>query len=201
MLIFDVLVIGGGVSGMSCALMLGSAQNQIYAKHKKIGIITHQRSSSLQNAVFNNVLGVIPKTAGASILESGKKQLTELYPHVVQIENEKVFGIQSSTDSITVSTNKNTYSARKIVIAVGPKNFSIKGLEDFMEPHSKIDPEKNRTQLKNENHVVTNGIYVSGVLAGLRSQFAIASGSGASIAMDILCEWNDGNPVKVHDKV
>ena len=36
---FDVLIIGGGVAGMSCALVLGSAQFKPYAKDKKIGIL------------------------------------------------------------------------------------------------------------------------------------------------------------------
>jgi thioredoxin reductase len=36
---FDVLVIGGGVSGVSCALVLGSAQNKVFAKEKKLGLL------------------------------------------------------------------------------------------------------------------------------------------------------------------
>ena len=45
---YDVLIIGGGVSGMSCALILGSAQNKTFVTDKKIGIIAHQKASSLQ---------------------------------------------------------------------------------------------------------------------------------------------------------
>ena len=70
---YDVLIIGGGVAGMSCALMLGSAKGQSYAKDKQIGILIHQKTSSLQNAIFNNVLGIDPMTTGSSILESGKR--------------------------------------------------------------------------------------------------------------------------------
>lgn len=51
---FDVLIIGGGVSGMSCALVLGSAGNKAFAADKKIGIFTHQKASNLQDALFNN---------------------------------------------------------------------------------------------------------------------------------------------------
>jgi hypothetical protein len=51
---FDVVIIGAGVSGVSCALVLGSAQNKPFAVDKKIAIIAHQKASSLQNAVFNN---------------------------------------------------------------------------------------------------------------------------------------------------
>ena len=49
-------------------------------------------------------------------------------------------------------------------------------------------------QLKNTNHLVANNIYVAGVLVGHRSQFAIAAGSGTSVATDIMCNWNDGKP-------
>lgn len=198
---FDVLIIGGGAAGMSCALLLGSAKNEAYAKNKRIGILIHQRSSSLQNALFNNVLGLAPRTTGASILESGREQLQQLYPEVKLIEGEKVIAVSQSEASIEVETNKNTYNSERIVLATGPKNFAIKGLEPYVQLHSKIDPEKLRTELKNENYVVTKNIYVAGVLAGLRSQFAIACGSGAAVATDILCEWNDGKPVKIHDKI
>src|SRR5690554_8059104 len=87
---FDVLIIGGGASGLSCALVLGSAKNKEYAQDKKVGIIAHQKSSHLQTALFNNVLGLRPGTTGASILETGKEQLASLYPEVQQIINEKV---------------------------------------------------------------------------------------------------------------
>ena len=49
----DVLIIGAGVSGVSCAMVLGSAQNKPFANDKKIAIVAHQKASSLQNAIFN----------------------------------------------------------------------------------------------------------------------------------------------------
>ena len=61
--------------------------------------------------------------------------------------------------------------------------------------------EKEKIMLKNSNHLVTKGIYVAGVIAGWRSQFAIAAGSGASVATDILTEWNNGNHSMVHDVI
>lgn len=65
---FDVLIIGGGAAGLSCGLVLGSAKNKAFAKDKKIAIITHQKTSHLQNALFNNVLGLKPATLGRTIL-------------------------------------------------------------------------------------------------------------------------------------
>ena len=88
---FDILIIGGGVAGMQCALVLGSAKEKVFASDKNIGIILHQKASHLQNALFNNVLGIPPKTLGSAILNDGMHQLHQLYPHVVQIEGEKVY--------------------------------------------------------------------------------------------------------------
>lgn len=199
---FDALIIGGGAAGMSCALVLGSAKNKPYAEHKHIGIIAHQRTSHLQSALFNNVLGLAPGTTGQSILESGIKQLTDLYPHVEQINDEKVSEIIKTTEGFKVVTNKTTHTSKLVVIAVGYTNLlTIKGLEKYIESHPRAVAEKERIWLKNNNHLIENGLYVAGTLAGWRSQFAIASGSGAQVATDILTLWNDGKDAQVHDKV
>ncbi len=199
---FDVLIIGGGAAGMSCALVLGSANKRPYVSDKKIGIFTHQKASHLQNALFNNVLGVPVGTTGASILESGKQQLTKLYPNIEQMDKEKVSKIGELDGGFTITTNKSSYQAKIVVIAVGYANLmAIKGLETYIEPHPRAVVEKNRIWLKNTNHLIKNNLYVAGTLAGWRSQFAIASGSGAHVATDILTIWNDGMHTKVHDKV
>ena len=199
---FNVLIIGGGAAGLSCALVLGSAKKLAFAQNKSISIITHQKTSDLQNAMFNNVLGLPPGTKGASLLNEGKEQLAKLYPHVKQLEGEKVVKIKKADKQFEVKTNKNTYQAELVVIAVGYSNLiTIKGLEDYIEPHPRAAQEKHRIWLKNTDHLIEKGLYVAGTLAGWRSQFAIASGSGAQVATDILTLWNNGKHIKVHDKV
>src|SRR5690606_9511436 len=105
--IFDALIIGGGAAGLSCALVLGSAKTKPYAEGKHIGIIVHQRTSHLQTALFNNVLGLQPGTLGSDILADGKAQLADLYPDINQIEKEKVNAIEKTEDGFKVSTNRN----------------------------------------------------------------------------------------------
>lgn len=198
----DVLVIGAGVSGVSCALVLGSAHNKPFAADKKIAIIAHQKASSLQNAVFNNAYGIPAGKLGSEILSESLAQLQNLYPHVVQIEGEKVLSISGEAGNFTIVTNKSNYQSKMIVITIGPNNpFLIEGLEAFVESHQKMPAVKNRIQLKNNDHLVAEGIYVAGVLAGHRSQLAIAAGSGTAVATDILSLWNDGNHTMVHDSL
>ncbi|WP_299116077.1 FAD-dependent oxidoreductase [uncultured Winogradskyella sp.] len=199
---FDALIIGGGAAGMSCALVLGSAKPKPFANDKSIGIITHQKTSHLQTALFNNVLGLEPGTLGKDILENGKQQLKDLYPHVKQIDKEKVTSIIKTSKGFTIETNKNSYTAKATVIAVGYTNLmTIKGLESYIEAHPRAVAQKERIWLKNENHLLEDGLYVAGTLAGWRSQFAIASGSGAQVATDILTLWNGGKHTKIHDKI
>lgn len=199
---FDVLIIGGSAAGLSCALILGSAKSKSFATEKSIAIITHQKTSHLQNALFNNVLGLSPGTLGKDILENGTQQLANLYPHVNQIEKEKVTTITKSDNGFIIETNKSTYTSKIVVISVGYTNqFTIKGLEEYIELHPRAAIEKDRIWLRNKDHKIEDGLYVAGTLAGWRSQFAVACGSGAHVATDILTLWNDGKHSKVHDKV
>ena len=199
---YDVLIIGGGAAGMSCALVLGSAKNKPYAVDKKTGIILHQKTSALDGALFNNVLGIAPGTTGREILDMGKKQLHETYPHVDLIEKEKVTSVEKIEGGFKVSTNKDAYDTEIVVVAVGPSSlFQIRGLQEYVEPHSNLPAKKQRIQLKNQDHLIEKNLYVAGVLAGWRSQFATAAGSGAHVATEILTLWNGGETAMVHDSV
>jgi hypothetical protein len=199
---FDVLIIGGGVSGISCAMVLGSAKNKSFVSSKKIGIFTHQKTSSLQEALFNNAYGIPAGKLGAELLIESIDHLSCIYPHIVQIPEEKVLKIEGHFPEFTVVTNKNIYKTAAVVIGIGSANtFAIEGLMQFVEPHKKALPEKQRIQLKNVDHKVADGIYVIGTLAGWRSQLAIAAGSGAAVATDLLTLWNDGIQTHSHDSI
>ena len=199
---FDVLIIGGGVSGISCAMVLGSAKNKAFVTNKKIGIFTHQKTSALQEALFNNAYGIAPGKLGSDLLLESIDHLSNIYPHISQIPEEKVLKIEGHYPEFTVVTNKSKYQTQNIVIGVGSANtFAIEGLMQFVEPHKKALPEKQRIQLKNTDHKVADGIYVIGTLAGWRSQLAIAAGSGAAVATDLLSLWNGGIQTHSHDSI
>ena len=198
---YNTIIIGGGVAGMQCALVLGSAKVKPYAKGKKVGIVLHQKSSQLQTALFNNVLGVPKGKLGSDILKEGKEQLQNLYPEVDIIEKEKVIAVLDDEKGYKIVTNKKEYFSANVVIALNyAKPFEIEGLQQYVERHCSANPMKDRIQLRNFNHLIKKGLYACGTIAGWRSQFAIAAGSGASVATDILTVWNNHTATKVHDK-
>lgn len=199
---FDVLIVGGGVSGVSCALILGSAQKKPFVADKKIGIIAHQKASSLQDAIFHNAYGIPNGKLGSELLAESTQHLAEVYPHIEQIDNEKALSVSGQSGNFTVTTNKKAYTTKAIVVGIGSSNlFAIDGLTQYIEPHQKSIPEKNRIQLQNNDHKVAEGIYVCGTLAGHRSQLSIAAGSGAAVATDILVLWNNGLETHSHDSI
>jgi thioredoxin reductase len=199
---FDVLIVGGGVSGMSCALVLGSSKNKSFAVDKMIGVFCHQKSSSLQEALFYNGYGIPSGKLGSDLLIESTAQLAKNYPHIQQILEEKVLKIEGQFPEFLVTTNKNSYKTKTIVIGIGSANtFDIQGLMQYVTPHQKSLPEKQRIQLTNTDHKVAEGIYAIGTLAGWRSQLAIAAGSGAAVATDILTLWNGGVQTHVHDSI
>lgn len=199
---FDVLIIGGGVAGVSCALVLGSAHKKPFVVSKNIGILTHQRATALQDGLYNNAYGITPGTLGADLMHSSLSHLNSQYPHIVNIPNEKVLEIQGDMGHFVVKTNKQILHAKLLVVAIGAGfPFTIAGLEDFVTPHQKTIASKQRVQLQNIDHLVKPGIYVAGTLAGWRSQLSIAAGSGAAVATDILTLWNDGVHTHAHDSI
>lgn len=203
MQVFDVLIIGGGVSGVSCALVLGSAHRKDFVANKSIGIITHQRASMLQDAVFYNAYGIPAGTLGKELLYESLESLEKHYPHIRQIEKEKVQKVLIlDGGEFEVQTNKGVYHSKIVVVAVNSSHsFQIDGLMSYIEPHQKSLPSKNRVQLRNRDHLVKEGLYVAGTLAGHRSQLTIAAGSGAAVATDILTLWNGGVETHSHDSI
>lgn len=199
---YDVLIIGGGVAGVSCALVLGSARNKTFMQDVRVGIIAHQKASSLQQALFNNAYGIPAGTLGSDLLNSSVAHLSETYPHIDQIQSEKVIAIRGNAPEFTVVTNKTTYQAKNVVVAVGYANtFHIEGLMQYVQPHAKTPVAKAHIQLANHDHLIAPGLYVAGNLAGWRSQLSIAAGSGASVATDLLTLFNEGGHAQSHDKI
>jgi thioredoxin reductase len=100
---FDVLIIGGGVSGISCALVLGSAKDKNFAADKEVGVFTHQKIIITTGSCFNNWNSA--GSLGSDLLVQSTKHLSQLYPNIAQISKEKILRIEGQL-RLHVTTNK-----------------------------------------------------------------------------------------------
>jgi thioredoxin reductase len=123
-IMFDVLIIGGGVSGISCALVLGSAKIKIL--QIKGWRFHPSKSSSLQEAVFNNAYGFL-QDHWAPICWCKRKHLSQLYLILLKYQRKKSCGLKGNL-RLHGDDKQNTYKSKIIVVAIGAANtFQLMG--------------------------------------------------------------------------
>ncbi len=195
---YDVIIVGGGASGLSCALTLASAKGRgwDWAENRRY-IVFDTGRSDMNRAMFNNVPGIPRGTLGTELLEKIKEQIKSYGG--VDFKEEKVVKIEGEKGNFKVYTeNGNVYEGDYVVLASGFHRFEIEceGVEVVDNPKS---PKPGRVMIKHDgDYKVREGLYVAGLLAGVSSMFTAAAGSGVQVAINILSEWA-GKPVVIHD--
>lgn len=198
---YDLLIIGGGPAAISCGLVLGSAAQKPYMTDKKIGMIAHQKFADLNAALVNNLFGVEVGTKGKELMGKEFEKLQN-FKNIEQLPQDVIEGVVEKDGYYEVTTEHNSYEAKQVVLAIGhhPRIGQIKGLDKYIVEHTKSLPGVAKTALKNTNLVVKEGLYVAGLTSGCASQVAIAVGTGADVAVQLLTKWNNGIFDHHHDK-
>ena len=193
----DVLIIGGGAGGLSCGITLASAEAKPWFKDRRIVIVDDNRSD-LCKAMLNNAPGVAPGTTGLELLEQLHAQLAQ-YESASLMKASCLHATRSPDGSYQARLdNEMTLHARKLVLATGYKRFEVEGLPVAPAPHPR-GGKADRIMLNHDGaYRIEVDLHVAGLLAGGSSQFAIASGIGAQVAVEILSEWA-GKRTHVHE--
>lgn len=193
---YDIIIIGGGVSGLSCAITLGSAASKLdVASDKKI-LVIDAGASHLNKAEINNVAGIAEGTKGPELLESMAKQ-AKSYQNVTLLSGT-VLSVTGTKDNFTVTTaSDDAFLADTVVFANGMQTIDVKGIDDLVVDHIRA-PRPGMVMIKNDNGKIGDGKYVTGCAAGASSMFATAAGYGAQTATDIISTWT-GKYTVIHD--
>ncbi len=193
---YDLVIIGGGVSGLSCAITLGSAESKLNIAAEKKILVIDEGTSHLKMAQLYNVAGVEEGNKGVDLLKAmGKK--ADSYNNI-SLKEGTVTEVSGNIGSFKVKTTSGeTLESDLLVFANGMQTINVDGIGAKVVDHIRA-PRPNMVMIENNNGIISDGKYVTGCAAGASSMFSTAAGYGAQTATDIISLWM-GKYTVIHD--
>lgn len=111
----DVLICGSGPAGIQAALYIKRANLQV-------SVIGKDGGSLSRTDKVANYFGV-PVMSGPELLAIGQQQLSDLE---IPLIKEEITGIHMELEGFSIITDKNTYTAKAVILATGSPRVSIK---------------------------------------------------------------------------
>lgn len=105
----EVIIVGGGMAGLSAAIYLGRAQRDTL-------VIDSGKSMAQWEPVVENYLGFADGIHGEEILRQGRRQAER---HGVEFADEKIKEITSDGSEFVLRGEKRSYHAKRLLLATG----------------------------------------------------------------------------------
>jgi thioredoxin reductase (NADPH) len=168
---FDVIVAGGGIAGLGCALFLARAQ-------LRVALFDDQQSSLHRVETLNNYLGFPQGISGTELLDRARAQVQRfgvVYygADIAAVRRTdagfevEAAGARYRADRLIIASNKRTDLARQLGLVLG----------GFGGRFVRVDA---------EGQTDVPGCYAVGRITGLPSQAQISAGNGAAVAIGLI---------------
>src|SRR6478752_3276815 len=105
----EVIVVGGGIAGLSAAIYLGRAQRDVL-------VIDSGHSMAKWEPVVQNYLGFPRGVGGEELLENGRAQARHYDARIVR---DKITNVSSGRSVFVLKGKKNTYQTKRLLVATG----------------------------------------------------------------------------------
>ena len=164
----NVIIIGDGPAGLSCALFL--AKNEVEVT------VFGQDNTAMHYAELHNYLG-IPKILGSDFQVIAKKQVTD---YGANLQDALVTEVSKTDDGFSVTLEDGTSHTAKYVVLAEGKGVKLNQSLGLTKEGRSVEVDRN-------GRTAVSGLYAVGRSTKMnRSQAIISAGEGAAAALDIL---------------
>src|SRR3954465_4245115 len=105
----EVIVVGGGIAGLSAAIYLGRAQRDVL-------VIDSGHSMAKWEPVVENYLGFPDGVGGEELLRNGRAQVKR---YQTQIVNDEIKTVSAQKSIFVLKGRRKTYRTKRLLIATG----------------------------------------------------------------------------------
>jgi thioredoxin reductase (NADPH) len=168
---YAVVIIGGGVAGLSAAVFLARAQVAVAA-------FDQAESSLYRVSRVNNYLGFPDGVSGASLIDLGRRQ-AQAFGATLFDENAR--SVEQSADAFTVATDARTVRANYLVLASNKRTDIARSLGLELGGHG-----ARFVAVDTDGRTPIERVYAVGRITGAPSQAIVSAGDGAKVAIDII---------------
>jgi len=105
----EVIVVGGGIAGLSAAIYLGRAQRDTL-------VIDSGHSMAKWEPIVQNYLGFPKGVGGEELLENGRAQAEQ---YGVRFVKDEIKSVSSRKNFFTLKGHKKTYRTKRLLLATG----------------------------------------------------------------------------------
>ena len=128
-MVYDLIIIGAGASGISSAIYAGSRRmNLLLLEQNEVGGLINKVS------VISHFEGVNLGEPGRAFIDRAKKQLAE---EGISVVKERVIKVDLTADVKRVCTEERCYEGKTVIIAGGsvPNKVPFEGLQELENKH------------------------------------------------------------------